>query len=311
MVLSRIFGALRIRNTLTIIYSLVFITIFATVSIILFFEVRKIISQRLERDLEGVTNLIVESVRTAVQVSLRSHLRTIAISNLEKVKQQYGRFSAGEITEKLARSIASQQLLSQKVGKSGYVYVIDSRGTAIIHPNKEVEGNNYAERPFIQEMIRNRQGYITYLWQNPDEPKPLPKAQFVVYFEPWDWIIAATSYRTEFSHLIDIGDFREQIGHIRFGKSGYAVVMNSRGDAILHPHISGNLLQLMGPEFHPFLKEVIQSKNGKISYLWQNPGERSARRKFAIYRYMPDYDWIVLSSVYLDDFYSPLITARN
>ena len=52
-------------------------------------------------------------------------------------------------------------------------------------------------------------------------------------------------------------------------------------------------------------------KSGKLVYSWKNPGEARARMKLVIFNYLPDYDWIVASSSYLDEFYQPLKTIRN
>lgn len=311
MSLSRVFGRLRIRNTLTITYSLIFIVIYLAASIAIYFQVRSIILNRLETELEESTSLLLESIRSATHVSIRSHLRTIAGANLDHVIDQYARFINGEVTDAEAKGIAARKLLSQKVGITGYIYVIDSDGTSLIHPSGGLPGSSYADRDFVQEMIRKKKGYMTYFWKNPHEDDPQPKAQFYVYFEPWDWIIAVTSYRSEFTNLIDISDFKEQIEMMRFGKDGYAVVLNSAGDAIVHPFISGNLFEAADPGNGSFLKHVISTKNGKSEYNWRNPGDSVARKKIALYKYIEEYDWIVFSSIYVDDYFRSLHTIRN
>jgi len=97
-----------------------------------------------------------------------------------------------------------------KVGKTGYVYVIDSKGTLVIHPAKEgeniLESKDSAGFKYIQTMISDalrlrpgEVGTIRYPWVNPElgETKPRVKINRYIYFKPWDWIIAAGSYEEE------------------------------------------------------------------------------------------------------------------
>jgi PAS domain S-box-containing protein len=52
-------------------------------------------------------------------------------------------------------------------------------------------------------------------------------------------------------------------------------------------------------------------RSGKMIYPWKNPGETRARDKLVIFNHIPEYDWIVASSSYLDEFYAPLRTIRS
>jgi len=97
-----------------------------------------------------------------------------------------------------------------KVGKTGYVYVMDSNGTLKVHPAKEGEniidsidssGFRYikamtSEATKIEEKAV---ATIRYPWVNPElgEKKPRQKIAKYTYFEPWDWIIVASTYEDE------------------------------------------------------------------------------------------------------------------
>ncbi len=111
------------------------------------------------------------------------------------------------------QSVASlrQQILATKVGATGYVFVLDSKGNYIISQNGRRDGENVwdaqdaAGRPMIQELVQIAQaappgatGEHTYLWQNPGDPAPRRKIARVAYFPAWDWVIGAGSYEEEF-----------------------------------------------------------------------------------------------------------------
>jgi methyl-accepting chemotaxis protein len=106
---------------------------------------------------------------------------------------------------------------SMKVGKSGYVYVLGGTGTqkgkTIIHPSGTdislIDTKSSDGRMVIQELIDKSLKAPTgnsiidyYPWINPGEAKPREKIAALVYYEPWDWIIGASTYEEEFMDAI-------------------------------------------------------------------------------------------------------------
>jgi len=99
-----------------------------------------------------------------------------------------------------------EAMLSQTVGKTGYLYAIDTDGVLRVHPAQE--GSNISQYDFIKEIIRKAPtlsegeiGWIIYPWINKElgETKARDKIVAYMYFEEWDWIIAAGSYLEEFT----------------------------------------------------------------------------------------------------------------
>ena len=104
-----------------------------------------------------------------------------------------------------------QQILSAKVGQTGYIYVLDSKGHYIVSAGGKRDGENIWEskdedgKLFIQEAIRaaratkpGQTAEITYRWKNPGDPEPRLKIVKLAYFAPWDWVIGVGSYEDEF-----------------------------------------------------------------------------------------------------------------
>ncbi len=98
-----------------------------------------------------------------------------------------------------------------KVGQTGYVYVLDSKGHYIISKDGKRDGENIWEirdsdgRLFIQDIVKQAlglepgaMGEASYPWKNPEDPAPRRKIVRFLYFAPWDWIIGAGSYEDEF-----------------------------------------------------------------------------------------------------------------
>jgi len=95
-----------------------------------------------------------------------------------------------------------ERIKAKKVGTTGYIYCMDSKGTFTLHPTSE--GKNFFDavdqdgRRFIREMCEKKRGWIRYSWKNPGESSPRMKIARYEYFEPWDWVVAVGSYEDEF-----------------------------------------------------------------------------------------------------------------
>lgn len=305
------FRQMRIRNKLLVSYAAVISFIIIAGGTIQYWIVSRTIQMNIESELRNSTNILLSLVRTSVSVSIKNHLRAAAENNLDIVRHYYDRYQSGELGEQEAKKAAEAVLLSQTIGETGYIACVDSKGYLRIHPEKSLVGVDISENGFVQEMIRKKNGYIEYDWKNPGEPKTRPKAMYMSYFEPWDWIITVSSYRKEFRKLFNINDFEEGVSTLQFGDTGYSFVTDTKGTVIIHPQIKGvNILNQDELPREPFQK-MLEMQSGKLIYAWQNPDETVSRKKLVIFNFIPEYDWIVASSSYLNEFYSPLDTVSN
>jgi two-component system NtrC family sensor kinase len=127
------------------------------------------------------------------------------LRSYDKQFQDYRFDISGNLeTELASTSFADlkQKIKSKRVGKTGYIYCMDRKGTLTIH--RESEGKNIIDakdsngRPFIREMIEHKSGWIRYPWQNEGDAKPRMKIVRYEYFPVWDWIVAVGSYEDEF-----------------------------------------------------------------------------------------------------------------
>ncbi len=301
----------RIRYKLLFSYLITFCLIIALGSMVIHSIVRETIESNIESELKNATDAMLNMVRTSVSVSIKNHLRAVAEKNLEMVTHLYTLFQSRELTEIQARELAESLLLSQRIGTTGYIACVSSGGVMLVHPEAEWIGQDINSYAFVRQMRDKRQGYIEYDWQNPGESESRPKAMYMAYFEPWDWIIAVSSYRREFQTLVNIDDFRDSVLSLKFSNSGYSFVTDSKGNVIIHPSLQGvNVVTTDAFPDYP-LKTMLAQKSGKIIYSWRNPGEMHMRDKLVLFHYLPEYEWIVASSSYLDEFYAPLTKVSN
>jgi two-component system NtrC family sensor kinase len=107
-----------------------------------------------------------------------------------------------EAFEQNSFALLKAKLKEKKVGTTGYIYCMDSKGTFTIHPGSE--GKNFIDavgedgRHYIREMCEKKSGWIRYSWRNKGDVRPRMKIVRYDYFAPRDWIIAVGSYEDEF-----------------------------------------------------------------------------------------------------------------
>ena len=106
--------------------------------------------------------------------------------------------------ERKSFAALKEKIKSKKVGATGYIFCMNSKGNFTIHPTGE--GKNFLDArdssgfPFIREMCEKKSGWIRYPWRNTGDSKPRMKIVRYEYFQPWDWVVAVGSYEDEFYH---------------------------------------------------------------------------------------------------------------
>jgi len=302
---------LSIRHKLLLGYAAFFVFFLLLSFMLLYPLIRRTLESDIEGNLNNSTKMISNTVRVTADASIKNYLRAVAEKNKNIVAEIYYDYKQGKFSEEEAKKRAKSILLSQHLGKTGYIYCLDSHGIIQVHPVTTLLGADLTKYDFIKKQLKDKTGYIEYDWKNPGESKKRPKALYMTYFEPWDWIISASSYREEFNELVNVDNFRDSILSIRFGKTGYPYIMTSKGMLILHPYLHGDIYNVKDSDGRYFIREMCRQKSGRIIYSWANPGENKPRKKLVIFNYIPEFDWIVGSSGYEEEFYEPLIHIRN
>ncbi len=109
-----------------------------------------------------------------------------------------------------------ESIMAAKVGKTGYVYVLDSKGNYVISAGGKRDGECIWEAKdaggtlFIQEIVKKgialKPGEIAeqrYPWKNEGDAVARDKVVRITYFKPWDWVIGVGSYVDEFYQAKD------------------------------------------------------------------------------------------------------------
>lgn len=303
---------MRIRSKLFVAYSCTFLLAFAVAGVFIYAQAREIIRENVDNELTNTTQTILSMVRTSADVAIKNYMRAVAEKNYDVARQLHRQVKRGLLTKEEAKERARQIFRSQAIGKTGRIYCLDSEGVMVVNPKRSLVGMDLSGLPFVKEQIRKKNGYMEYDWKEPLQKVARPKAVFMKYFKPWDWIISASSYRDEFNEIINIDDFRERILDLGFGESGYPFVLNRDGIMLIHPYLKNKHFSNFGDQRLSNVGErILHEKNGKFEYMWYNPGDTDFRRKVVYFNEIPEMGWIVGSTSYHDEFYGPLDAIRN
>jgi len=91
------------------------------------------------------------------------------------------------------------------IAKTGYMFIFDDQMKMIIHPNRQLEGKDFAQvpnprtgKPLVDELVRAAESGQpqTYLWDRPQEPGRYvhEKISWMRYFPEFKWYIGSSVY---------------------------------------------------------------------------------------------------------------------
>ncbi len=260
----------------------------------------ELVLDNLEDLTDATYNLVDSNVNTSIENYLRSKTETV----YEILQYYYKEYQEGNLNEQEAKTAFEQQVMEMRIGSTGYIYVLNSNADLIIHPS--AKGTNISNYYFANFQVNNKNGYLSYTWKNPGEIGAREKVLYMLYFEEWDYIISASSYKDEFIELVNVEEIREKVLSITIGDSGYMHIMDSNGVLVVHPDQEGtSIIDHIDSSGKYVIREIIETKNGSITYPWKNSTDEKAREKIVFYRYYKELDWYLCSGVYLDEISNP------
>ncbi|HOX31559.1 MAG TPA: Cache 3/Cache 2 fusion domain-containing protein [Spirochaetales bacterium] len=139
-----------------------------------------------------------------------------------------------------------EAIVSTKVGKTGYLYVVsglgENRGTYIVSKGGERDGESlwdvrdpdgeYIVRGIIEEAVKLGPGEMNtlrYRWQNPGESEPRWRSARIAYYAPWDWVIGLSVYEDEilsYRGIMSAGR-RRMVGAMAAAGGGVAILVGA------------------------------------------------------------------------------------
>ena len=102
-----------------------------------------------------------------------------------------------------------EHLLSPvRINRSGYFAVFDSKGELMVHPELYNTHNRQLlqaqARAIFNQLKQSQNGYLTYSWKNPSDPKAREKYAFIEQLQEFNWYLVATGYLSEIDEPFQI-----------------------------------------------------------------------------------------------------------
>lgn len=303
------FNIRSLKTKLIIYYTVLFFIIMGLSSGSTYFITQQLIANSVDQSLTMQIELIKNSIETSAQASIKNYFRAAAHTGYDIVNAHYKNYTLGSIPEGEAKKRSLDLLAQQKLGSRGYVVVLENN-QILMHPEEAFLFSSAKTFDFTDRILGEQEIFTEYLWTDIDQTLIQTKALYSIYFEPWDWYIIVTGYKSEFASLINIDDFEENILSISFGETGYPLMLDLTGTLLIHPEYKGVNMFNREDSMGEVTRESILKRNGKAEYFWKNPGEDDFRKKLTIYREIPEYGWIVAATAYESDFLKPLHQLR-
>lgn len=225
-----------------------------------------VLSNRVEdlvdRNARQTLSLVEKMVNTEVDSAVQNYLRGVAEKNRELMALYNDRIMSGELTRAQAFSRVRSVFLDPdygRIGTTGYLAGVSSQGILSIHPASE--GVDASGFEFMQQAIAMKNGYLEYEWKNVDEEEPRMKAGYLSFYEPWDIMVWASSYKSEFLSLIDRQALNERISTTRVDEIGYLLLRDREGKLIAG---QDSLLILENNLFEPGSTLKAPSPRGRV-----------------------------------------------
>lgn len=110
----------------------------------------------------------------------------------------------GQLSDADAKKYAMEALKNSTYGDSGYFWISAIDGEILLQPYKQelvglslldwqYSDGSYPFRDSTEER-RKDGGWFNYYWSKYDSLEQYPKIGYVLYFEPWDWLVGTGIY---------------------------------------------------------------------------------------------------------------------
>jgi len=235
----------------------------------------------------------------------------------------------GEYTSVLKKRLQNEVIdivKTLRYGNGNYFFIYDYNNIAISHPyiqgkdmsNAKDKKGNLIVPPFIKIAKTQGEGYSQYWWQkNSKDSKSYEKLIFVKNFKDWKMVIATGIFIDDINQEVEIRK-KEMISQLskiikttKIGKNGYLYIFDGSGKMIIHPNdnLNGiNFKKLKDPQSNTYLFDDLvkasKTKEKMFKYKWDMPSDKGnyIYDKISWIQYIPELDWYVGSSIYVDEF---------
>ncbi|MBN1470004.1 MAG: methyl-accepting chemotaxis protein [Fusobacteriaceae bacterium] len=272
--------------------------IFSLVTIILIIFIlvvsmvtRGMIYKKSQNELKNYSEQIYSLVSNSVDSTINNYLNGMIDATDTRIEIYNALYKKGKMTREEFINKVIEISKEIKVGSSGYAFVIDSTGKYISHPKEE--GVNAGGRAYISEILKNKNGIISYISPNKDLKGNGEKTTVYKKYELAGITVGIGAYKSEILKMVDKKAIEKKIEGIKLGESGVGFVTNTEGKILMHNTLKGETLERILSKKDA--KNILEVDNDWLSYKLKEKNGYSQRLSYVKkYEYL---DWIIVYSV--------------
>ena len=215
---------------LTFLMLVVFLVIVSTFT-------KGIIDRKSQNELKNYSEQIYSLVKTYVDSTVNNYLAGVMDVTDKKIAEKMLDYKVGKASREEVIDYIKTVVKDLRIGTSGYGYVMDKEGNYLYHPHEQ--GKNVSNKPYIKEILQNKNGIISYVSSNKDVTGSGDKTTIYKSYEVLGVIVGIGTYKSEFAKLINRNEISEKIVGIKLGESGAGFVVAKDGRIIIHPTLKG------------------------------------------------------------------------
>lgn len=245
------------------------------------------------------TNLITQTTNFHIQQSIRQNLEGQADHAHAVADFLYQQAQAGKMKEDAAKALFKQFVLKSgmsKIGETGYLAVVNGKGIAVIHPT--AEGKDYSTLEFMSRALAIKDGYLDYLFKGPNDSEEREKAGGLAYFAPWDMVVWASSYKSEFTSLLDIKSLAAMLAQVAKDFNVEIMIVTRQGKSVLNPYSDKTMvLDELDKDGVPWVKRLVDTGKGTLSFNPLDAQGQALGPRLGRYLPLDITGWIIAVSV--------------
>ncbi|UCV19242.1 cache domain-containing protein [Ferribacterium limneticum] len=282
------------------------------------------VTAEMDRSLEYI-----EFARSRSETALRQSLIQQVDTAFQIAQAIYDRESPRRPAAEVKRLIIEALRPVRFYEGRGYYFIDDMNGQFILLPtapqlegktvldNKDDTGH-FIMRGLIEAAGKpDGQGFSRYRWYSPDDPKKMSdKLAYVRRFAPYDWLIGTGDYTYKWDQLQQ-QEALERLRSVRFGATGYIAVIGRDGRPLISPSnkaqegLPTESLPAMERAARDLMIDKAMTGGGFVNYEWPHPQTGKAATKTALVHRVEPWGWVVVATVFNDEFQSALDAERE
>jgi len=205
----------------------------------------------------------------------------------------------------------------------GYFYAYSPEGINVVHPiNKTLVGKNLFDLKdkngtfIVRDILKTAKdgtGISKFIFPNPKTKLDEPKIAYNFYFEPLDIIFGTGDYASSIKEYYQ-NEAIKVLSKLRYAEDGYfyAIKKNDKGYAYafhaINPTWMGTEVKIDAKDSkgRPYRQQIIEGSTKNVAegtfvtYNFAHPETKKDAPKIAYAKYFKEWDWIIVSGVYID-----------